>query len=122
MGIDLGPVADFEEGGRRIVQHGRISIGVFRVGDLFYALRNYCPHEGAELCRGPLTGTNLPVDRGGEMEWGANGFVLRCPWHAWEFDIRTGRSFTATKTRVKTYHVEIVEGRVILYPESKSCA
>lgn len=104
------------------MQHGRIRIGVFRVGDAFYAVRNYCPHEGAELCRGPLTGTNLPVDRSGELEWGAEGFVLRCPWHAWEFDIRTGQSFTATKMRVKTYRVEVVDARVILYPESKSCA
>jgi len=112
--LDLGPVDEFADGERRIMRHGRVSIGVFRVGDDFHAVRNYCPHEGAELCRGPLTGTNLPVARSGHMEWGAEGYVLRCPWHAWEFDIRTGRSYTATKMRIKTYPVEIREQRVHL--------
>jgi len=120
--IDLGPMEEFGEGERRIVSHGRISIGVFRVNHQFHAVRNFCPHEGAELCRGPLTGTNLPAERAGEMEWGAEGYVLRCPWHAWEFDIRNGQSFTGTKMRVKTYPVEVVDGRVQLFPEGKPCA
>lgn len=116
--LDLGPVEDFPDGERRIITHGRLSIGVFRTQDDFYAVRNFCPHEGAELCRGPLTGTNLPIARSGEMQWGAEGFVLRCPWHAWEFDIRTGQSYTATKMRIKTYPVEVREQRIHLILKS----
>lgn len=118
--IDLGPVSEFPEGSRRIVQAGRRSVGVFRVNGAFYALRNDCPHEGAELCLGPLTGTNIPTDRVGEMDWREEGYVLRCPWHAWEFDIRTGQSYTASRARVKTYPVEVVDGRIHLYPGRRS--
>lgn len=113
--IEVGREEAFANGERRIVTAGRFSIGVFRVEDRFYALRNACPHEGAELCKGPLTGTNLPTHRVGEMNWSACGYVLRCPWHAWEFDIRTGESFTASRARVKTYPVEVIDGTVVVF-------
>ena len=51
--------------------------------------------------RSPRTGP-------GEYELGRPGEILRCPWHAWEFDIRTGRSwFDPERTRVKAYPVEV---------------
>jgi 3-phenylpropionate/trans-cinnamate dioxygenase ferredoxin subunit len=37
--------------------------------------------------------------------------MLRCPWHGWEFDIRTGQSwFDPTHVRVRSYKVT-VEGQ-----------
>ncbi len=112
--LPVCPLEDLPPGNRRIVQHGKISIGVFNVNDELYAVRNYCPHEGAELCKGPLTGTNLRTDNVGEMNWGACGYILRCPWHAWEFDIRNGASFTATRVKVKTYPVEVRRGVITI--------
>jgi 3-phenylpropionate/trans-cinnamate dioxygenase ferredoxin subunit len=54
------------------------------------------------------------------------GRVLRCPWHAWEFDITTGKSLFAPEAcRVKSYEVAVesvvvetfraeVEGEVVV--------
>lgn len=119
--VDAGPVATLEPGGRRIVQAGKISIGVFHVNGAFYAIRDFCPHEGAALCRGRLTGTNLPVDQCGDYQWGREGMTLRCPWHGWEFDLETGRAVFDPALKVKTYPVEIRDGTLwIVLGEKKS--
>ena len=52
MKVVVAPVADFKPGDRRIITIGGRSIGVFRVGDRFYGIRNRCPHQGGPLCQG----------------------------------------------------------------------
>src|SRR5690606_10460287 len=102
------PASELPPGTRRIVQiGGNISIGVFNIEGHFYALRNICPHRKAPLCKGQITGR---VISDGPGDWQMHGpeDVLRCPWHGWEFDIRTGRSvFNPHKVRVRAYEVTI---------------
>lgn len=108
-------VVEIPVGARKIVQVGNRSIGVFNVGGEFYALKNTCPHQQAPLCEGRVMGTTLP-SRPGEYRFGLEGRVLRCPWHAWEFDITTGRSFFAPDAcRVKSYQVAVEEVTVETY-------
>lgn len=121
----VGRVDEIPVGHRKIVMVGRRSIGVFNVGGTFYALRNTCPHQQAPLCEGRVMGTTLP-SRPGQYTLGMEGRVLRCPWHAWEFDITTGRSLFAPEAcRVKSYEVAVesvevetfraeVEGEVVV--------
>ena len=86
------------------------SIGVFNVGGAFFALRNVCPHQGGPLCQGVLSGFVVP-GAPGEYQYLRRGEILRCPWHGWEFDIRTGQSyFDPDRTRVRAYPVELVPG------------
>jgi nitrite reductase/ring-hydroxylating ferredoxin subunit len=100
-------VTELPVGGRKIVQVGHRSIGVFNVHGKFHALRNSCPHQFAPLCLGKITGTTAP-SRVGEYIWEKDGEILRCPWHGWEFEIATGRSiFNPHKVRVKTYDVTV---------------
>lgn len=113
--LNAGPVDDLPEGGRRIVSHGKFGIGVFHVNGRFHAIMNYCPHEGAELCRGRLTGTNEPTDRPGDYRWGREGRVLRCPWHAWEFDLETGVSLFDPKLKVRTFPVSVEDGQILIH-------
>lgn len=99
-------VSELGPGQCRIVEVGR-SIGVFNVHGAYYALRNLCPHQGAPLCRGIITGTTQP-SQPGEFIWRKDGEILRCPWHGWEFDITNGRSiFNPHKLRIKTYDVTV---------------
>lgn len=121
--------ADMQPGQREIVQVGGRSIGVFNANGTYYALRNSCPHQGAPLCTGRLTGTTMP-SRPGHYRYGREGEILACPWHGWEFDVTTGKSlFDPRKCLVKiydvavepvqgsveTYEVSIEEGVVVLY-------
>lgn len=100
-------VAELPPGERRIVEAEGRSIGVFNVDGRFYALRNACPHQGAPLCLGRVTGTVTP-GAPGEYSWERDGQILVCPWHAWEFDLATGRSvFNPHRTRVRSYRVSV---------------
>jgi 3-phenylpropionate/trans-cinnamate dioxygenase ferredoxin subunit len=103
-------------GGRKIVEVGGRSLGIFNVGGRYYALKNTCPHEGGPLCIGTITG--LAVSSGpGNYGLEREGEILRCPWHGWEFDILTGRSVLAPgKVRVKTYPVAQEQLEVETYP------
>lgn len=91
------------------------SIGVFNVDGHLFALRNTCPHQGAQLCLGTVRGTMLPSDPY-EYRYGRDGRVLRCPWHGWEFDLETGEKlFDVTeRARVKTYEVSVEGDRVVV--------
>ena len=100
-------VSELPPGERKIVDVGSRSIGVFNVHGDFYALRSLCPHQGAPLCRGTITGT-ARASQPGEFFWEREGQVLRCPWHGWEFDITSGRSvFNPHRLRVRTYDVTV---------------
>ena len=106
----VGPAAEIPRGGRRIVTLEGRSIGVFNVEGEFFALRNACPHQGGPLCLGVLSGLVAPGPPG-RYVYERRGEILRCPWHGWEFDIRTGRSYVdPDRTRVRTYPVELVPG------------
>ena len=106
----VGPAAEIPPGGRRIVTLEGRSIGVFNVAGEFFALRNACPHQGGPLCLGVLSGFAEP-GRPGEYRYLRQGEMLRCPWHGWEFDVRTGQSyFDPAVARVRTYPVELVPG------------
>lgn len=103
----VGKVSEMPPGDRRIVAVEGRSIGVFNVDGSFFALRNSCPHQAAPLCLGSIKGMTMP-SKPGEYIWARDGEILRCPWHGWEFDIKTGRSiFNPHKTRVKAYDVTI---------------
>jgi 3-phenylpropionate/trans-cinnamate dioxygenase ferredoxin subunit len=43
------------------------------------------------------------------------GEIVRCPWHGWEFDIRTGKSYCdPEKIKTRAYPVETVSGTRIV--------
>ncbi len=106
----VGKVAELPPSSRRIVSVNGREIGVFNVKGKFYALRNLCPHQSAPLCLGELTGLAVS-DEPGEIEWTREGEILRCPWHGWEFDIRSGRTVFQSNSRVKTYDLRIEKAR-----------
>jgi nitrite reductase/ring-hydroxylating ferredoxin subunit len=103
----IATVAELVPGSRKIVEVEGRSIGVFNVHGSFFALRNTCPHQGAPLCLGTITGLMAP-SAPGEYRFQRAGEIVRCPWHGWEFDITTGRSvFNPHRTRVRRYEVTV---------------
>ena len=47
----------------------------------------------------------------GSYEYSRPGEIVRCPWHGWEFDVRTGRSWCDPKRmRLMNYAVTVEPG------------
>lgn len=101
------PVDELLPNQRKVVEVAGRSIGVFNVDGEYYALRNSCPHQGGPLCVGRVSGF-LMARAPGEYTYTRRGEIVRCPWHGWEFDIKTGQSwFDPLRTRVRTYPVSV---------------
>jgi nitrite reductase (NADH) small subunit len=110
------PVArasEIQPGEHRIVDIKRLSIGVFNVNGDFIAVLNVCPHELAPVCRGRVSGTTLPSPPG-EYRWGREGEILSCPWHGWEFDLRSGQSLADPRVRIRRYPTEVQDDTVFV--------
>src|ERR1700722_19609287 len=92
MKVVVGRVSDFANGDRKIIDVNGKSIGVFRVDDQFYAIRNRCPHQWGPLCLGDFA--PRAVSGGpGDVHLDSGPPLIACPWHGWEYDLATGQSF-----------------------------
>lgn len=112
MRYDVGSLGDFPEAGVRVVDAGGEEIGVVRWRGELFAVRNVCPHQLGPVARGPLR-QRLVADSVGDPRPDPDTPVLACPWHGWEFDVRTGRPLAGV-ARVRTYQVEVEDGRVVV--------
>ncbi|MBB5755188.1 Rieske (2Fe-2S) protein [Prosthecomicrobium pneumaticum] len=106
----VATTGDIPVGTNKVVTVRGREIAVFNVKGAFYAFLNKCPHEGARLCHGAVVGL-VRSDEPGTFEYTRQGEILRCPWHGWEFDIRTGQSWVDPEnTWVKNYPASIERG------------
>jgi nitrite reductase/ring-hydroxylating ferredoxin subunit len=102
------PVEAIPPGSRRRVKIGARHVAVFNVDGDFFALRDVCPHQGAALSAGQVVhSVNAP--RPGCYEWDPATLFVRCPWHGWEYDLKTGQSWSGP-SRVRTFPVSVEPG------------
>jgi 3-phenylpropionate/trans-cinnamate dioxygenase ferredoxin subunit len=107
-------VEEIPPGSRKIVTVRGREIGVFNVGGDFHGLINRCPHQGAELCRGEIV-SRLVAPVPGDYRLTRQGEMLRCPWHCWEFDIRTGQSLCdPNSVQARAFNVEVAPGTALV--------
>jgi nitrite reductase/ring-hydroxylating ferredoxin subunit len=110
--IDVGAVAEFPERTITVVRANHREVGVVRYLGEFFGLRNVCPHQGGPLCRGKLI-RQQDESPPGTIVLSSDQLVVSCPWHGWEFDVRTGRCLYDPSLRVATYVVEARGDRVL---------
>ncbi len=110
----VGTVDDIPPGERKIVEIGGRSVGVFNVNGEYFAVLNRCPHQGGSLCSGRQSGV-VTSSRPGEYVTSRANEIIRCPWHGWEFDLRTGQSwFDPRAVRVRRYDVTVEPGALLV--------
>jgi NAD(P)H-dependent nitrite reductase small subunit len=93
-----GPAAELPPGASKVVEVKDHVVAIFNLNGEFYALDNVCPHQGGPLGEGYLEETG----------------VVSCPWHAWNFDIRTGVSPIDPEVKVRCYPVRVESGELIV--------
>jgi nitrite reductase/ring-hydroxylating ferredoxin subunit len=109
----VAAVADIPPGQRKLVTVRGRSIAVFNLGGEFFGLFNRCPHQGGPMCEGIQT-TLIQSRDPGHYDVSREGEIIRCPWHGWEFDIRTGKSFIdPAKVNLRQFPVEVAHGQAV---------
>jgi nitrite reductase/ring-hydroxylating ferredoxin subunit len=107
--VFVAKAAQFPDGERRIVTHGGHEIGVFHWQGKFYAYENLCVHQGGPACEGLMmhkVEDVLAPDRtwtGQKFSKDEIHFV--CPWHGYEYDLKTGECAADRKLRLKSFEV-----------------
>jgi nitrite reductase/ring-hydroxylating ferredoxin subunit len=106
----VAAVGDIPPGTRRLAQVNGRAIVVFNVGGEFFALNNRCPHRGGSLYHGIQTGL-VESREPGCYSYSRKGEMVKCPWHGWEFDVRTGQSWCdPSRVRARRYAVSVEAG------------
>lgn len=109
----VATVDEIPSGARKIVEVQGREIGIFNLEGEFFAIANRCPHEGASLCKGRIVGL-VEADEPGAYRYSRKNELVRCPWHGWEFDIRTGKSWCdPRRTKVRSYDLKLEQGSAL---------
>ena len=86
---------EIDPGSLACVRVGEQDVALARVGDEVYAVDGHCMHLQGPLCEGRL-----------------DGYVLTCPWHGWQYDVRTGQNEFDLAIQLRTYDVQVANGEV----------
>ena len=106
----IATVRDFPIGSRKLVDLNGRRIVVFNIKGEFFALADRCPHQGGSLHDGRLTGL-VESSEPGTYRYSRQGEIIRCPWHSWEFDVRTGKSWCdPSRVRARQFAVSVAPG------------
>lgn len=88
--MKVATLVELPAGTCKTVEAAGKAIALFNVDGSIYALDNTCLHRG-----GPLGEGTLQND------------VVTCPWHMWEYNVRTGEKVNSPAVKVVTYPVQI---------------
>ncbi|MCG3128875.1 MAG: hypothetical protein CHACPFDD_03771 [Phycisphaerae bacterium] len=70
-------------------------LAIFRVADTLIVTDNACPHAHGNLAGGVVRGS-----------------IVACPWHQWQFDLRTAACVHNASVRLRSYEARVRDGVV----------
>ena len=95
--VRIAQAGAFGPGESRLLEYGAYRVAVFNVSGTVFAIDDRCPHREGPLSEGYL-----------------DGFLITCPWHGWQYDVRDGRCDTFSSKSVATYPVRVDEEGVFV--------
>jgi nitrite reductase (NADH) small subunit len=94
--VKMATLEELPPGASKEVEHDGRIFALFNVEGRISAIDGICPHQGGPLAEGQLEGA-----------------LVTCPWHGWQFDVRTGQNSLGGRLRQPVYEVK-VEGQDVL--------
>ena len=114
--VFAGNLEDFTDGARCIVPVDGTEVGVIAHGDELVAYENRCAHQGGPVCEGVVLGrVEAVVTPEGKLvgeRFSETEPHIVCPWHGWEYDLRTGCCAADPRFALRRYEVVCREGEV----------
>ena len=111
----VGKQDEFTEGSRKVISCDGVEIGVFKVDGELHAWYNNCAHMRGPICQGRIYRKVIePVaaDRTTRsLEFGEAMHIV-CPWHGYEFDLKTGLHTGSPRHRLRKANLQIDNGEV----------
>jgi nitrite reductase/ring-hydroxylating ferredoxin subunit len=105
----VGKISEFKDGDRRIIFVGDNEIGVFRHEGQFFAYSNFCLHQGGPACEGltiaKVEERIMPDKTSRGMYFSDTEMHFVCPWHGYEYDMKTGECVSDRKLKLRKYKV-----------------
>jgi nitrite reductase/ring-hydroxylating ferredoxin subunit len=93
--VAVARIEDIPEGEVRAVEAGGRAIALAHAGGRVYALQGECAHMHGPLGEGHV-----------------DGCVLTCPWHGWQYDVRTGENEFDRAITIETFDVQVEDGEI----------
>lgn len=93
--VRIADTSEIEPGHAKGFSVGRFEVAVFNIGGTLFALENICPHQGGPIADGWLEGA-----------------TITCPWHAWCFDVRTGKMTLGDFAHIPRFAVRERDGGI----------
>ncbi len=88
--VKVAKVNEMPPGSAREFQADGRMIALFNVEGSFHAVDNTCLHRGGPLGQGTLEGE-----------------VVTCPWHGWQYNVKTGEAVFNEQIKVQCYEVKV---------------
>ena len=108
----VADVGDFKENGDRVlIDLKEREVAVIYTKGEYYAVLNFCTHQGGPICEGSISGT-LGQSLDGEFTWEHDDELISCPWHGWEFDLTSGDHITRSEYSIPTYETVVRDGSI----------
>ncbi len=94
--VKMATLDELPPGGTREIEHDGRIYALFNREGTIVAIDGICPHQGGPLAEGFVEGT-----------------LVTCPWHGWQFDLKTGCMPGSARIKVSVFAVKI-EGNDVL--------
>ena len=91
VSVRVANLSEIPPGTVREIRVGSATYAICNIDGEIHAVSGDCPHRDGPLGHGAL-----------------HGYQLVCPWHAWEFDVRTGDCDMGPGCRIATYPARVV--------------
>jgi nitrite reductase/ring-hydroxylating ferredoxin subunit len=95
--VKMGTLDELPPGTAKEVEHEGRVYAIFNLGGTVLAIDGICPHQGGPLAEGDVAGT-----------------IVTCPWHGWQFDLRSGTMPSGSRIKQEVFEVKVEGGNILV--------